>query len=387
MGLVFARALVRRGYDVEVVTGFPNYPGGTLYPGYRVRWLQREEVDGVRVTRVPLYPSHDARPVHRILNYVSFAASSLAYLLFVRRADVLYVYQLPTKAVAAAIVRRVRGIPFVLHVQDIWPDTLAASNMVRHRRVLGLVDRVVRWTYRQAAGVIAQSEGFRRLLIERGAPADRVSTVINWCDEQALARGSSASPSAGFPGPDRFRIIYAGNMGRLQALDAVLDAAERLRVTHPRITFVLMGGGVEEASLKARVAERGATNVVFLPRVPMEEVGGCIAAADAALVHLKRDPLFAITIPSKVQAYMAVGKPILVAVGGDADALVSRAGCGVSATPEDPESIAAAAIALASLSPDELRAMGERGKTYYDANLSVAAGVGHYVDALARATR
>jgi colanic acid biosynthesis glycosyl transferase WcaI len=386
-GLVLARELARRGYEVEVVTGFPNYPGGRLYPGYRISWRKREVIDGISVTRLPLYPSHDSSPLRRVLNYSSFAASSLLHcLLKARRNDVIYVYQLPTLGVVAAIVQGIRGTPFVLDVQDIWPDTLRASGMVFNRTVLRLVDAAVRWVYGRATGIAVQSEGFKRLLIERGVDPGKISLIHNWCDESSLSAAGAALPE-NFPPGDHFRIVFAGNMGTLQALDAVLRAAELLQARRPEILFVLIGGGVETESLKERARARGLSNVVFLPRVGMDRIGDYLRAADAVLVHLKNDPLFSITIPGKVQAYMSMGKPILVGVGGDAADLVASAGCGVAATPEDPESIAAAAADLASRSPGELRAMGERGRYFYWSQLSLSEGGGRFAQALEKAAQ
>ena len=377
-GLPFAKELVRKGHDVEVVTGFPNYPDGKLYPGYRMSWLKRETVDGVRVTRLPLFPSHDASAVRRLTTYATFSAAALMYCLFgAKRPDVVYVYQLPSTGVVAALIKAFRGAAFVFDVQDVWPDALRATGMVRSERVLAVVDRVTRWLYRCADVVVVLSPGFRRLLIERGVPDSKVELIYNWCDEAALAAPESLAPElAALSG--QFRIVFAGNMGKAQALDAVLEAADRLRTDGTRVHFVFVGGGVDVERLKTIAETRTLTNVMFLPRMPMNRVGEVLQAADAVLVHLKDEAIFARTIPSKIQAYMALGKPILVAVPGDAAELVRQAQCGVEALPEDAASIASAASRLASCSPDELTAMGRRAKTFYDDRLSMAVGAGRF---------
>ena len=376
-GLVFARELVQRGYDVEVVTGFPNYPGGKVYPGYKISWLRRELHEGVEVTRLPLYPSHDSSAVRRIGNYVSFAVSAFIYLLFAKKPDLIYVYQLPTLGVVASYLRILRGVPYVFDVQDIWPETLRATGMVGSEKVLRIVGRVARQVYARAAAVVVLSPGFRRMLIERGVDPAKIELIYNWCDEAALRQPQEGSLD-GFPGPDRFRIMFAGNIGRAQSLGAVLDAADQLRSSNPRITFVFIGGGVEVENLKSSAERRGLTNVVFLPRVGINRIGAFLQAADALLVHLKADPLFTVTIPGKTQAYMAMGKPILVAVPGDATDLVRQAGCGVEAIPENAASIAAAAVRLAACSDDELRAMGDRAKAFYKANLALSVGADRF---------
>ena len=379
-GLAFARALASRGYEVEGVTGFPNYPGGRLYPGYKIAPIRREVIEGIRVTRLPLYPSHDDSPLRRVLNYVSFAGSSLVYCLFAApRTDVIYVYQLLTTGLVAVIVQAIRGTPFVLDVQDIWPDTLSATGMMRNARGLRIVDRVAKFVYSKARAVAVQSEGFRRLLIDRGVPPAKIKLIPNWCDEQSLLWPVQSEASE-FPPREKFRILFAGNLGKLQALESVLDAAELLRETHPGIAFVLLGGGIEVENLKRIANSRSADNVVFLPRVGMNQVGAYLREADAVIVHLKAHPLFAITIPGKVQAYMAMGKPILIAVDGDAAELVRKAGAGISAAPQDPSAIANAAIQLASLPKEELCAMGERGRAFYFHHLCLAKGVDAFAE-------
>lgn len=380
-GLVFARELVRQGFEVEVLTGFPNYPGGKVYPGYRIKWLQREVIDGVQITRVPLYPNHDQSAFKRVLNYLSFAASSLIYGLFVaRKADVMYAYHPPlTVGITASLIRLLRRIPVVYDIQDMWPDTLRATGMIGNVRALGVVAAVCRWVYKRVNRIVVLSPGFKRLLIERGVPENKVGVIYNWADEASLTSPQGRLPER-FPGKDRFRILFAGNMGKAQALNAVLEAASLLRVQASRVCFVMLGGGVEVERLKKQATEMGLDNVVFLPPVPMAEVGTLLQAADALLVHLRQDPLFEITIPSKTQAYMAVGKPILMAVDGDAADLVRDSGGGVVAKSEDATDLARAAAELAALSQADLDRLGNNARDYYQNRLSLAVGAKRFAD-------
>lgn len=378
-GMAFARELIRQGFEVEVLTGFPNYPGGKVYPGYRIKWLQREVIDGVRVTRVPLYPSHDQSARRRVMNYASFAASSLFYgLIMGRRPDVIYAYHPPlTIGVGASIIRMLRRIPVVYDIQDMWPDTLRATGMIGNPRVLGHVERVCRWVYRRVDRIAVLSPGFRRLLVERGVPDAKIDVIYNWADEGALTAPTGTLPPV-FPGPDRFRVLFAGNMGKAQALDVVLDAAVLLQAEGMPVCFVMLGGGVETERLRQRAETLRLTNVVFLPAVPMAEVGTYLSAADALLVHLRKDPLFEITIPSKTQAYMAVGKPLLMAVDGDAASLVDLSGGGVVAESENAEALASATRRLAAMRPEDLAEMGRSAQTYYREHLSLQVGVAKF---------
>ncbi len=373
-GMVFARELVRLGHDVEVLTGFPNYPGGKLYPGYRVRFLQREVVDGISIIRVPLYPSHDGSALRRILNYASFAFSAaIIGPLVVRKADVAYVYHPPaTVALPAMVLRGVRGIPFVYDIQDLWPDTLASTGMVNSRCILACVDLFCHLTYRMASKVVVLSPGFRRRLLERGVPAGKLALIYNWCDEAKIV-----PTVAGYEEPSLdgyFNVIFAGTMGKAQALDAVLEAAQILKERLPKVQFVMVGGGIQVEHLKREKERMGLDNVLFLPRRPVSEIGSLLSRADALLVHLKDDPLFAITLPSKTQAYLAIGRPIIMAVRGDAADLVERAGGGINCLPDNAQSIADAVEQLVSMDKEQLKKMGRNGAEFYQKEMALSVG-------------
>lgn len=373
-GLVFARELVRQGFEVEVITGFPNYPCGRIYPGYRIKLIQKDVVDGVAVTRLPLYPSHDQGIMGRILNYVSFAASSLFYGLFLaKKANLIYAYHPPlTVGVAAALLRFFRQIPVVYDIQDMWPDTLRATGMLPNERALKFVGRVCDWVYKHVDRIVVLSPGFKRVLIARGVPSAKIDVIYNWCAEDAISKRSCDLP-AGFPAVG-FRVLFAGNMGKAQALPAVFEAAEILLNEAPSARFLFLGGGVEVERLKDMAEAKSLANVSFLSSVPMNEVGTYLGAADALLVHLKRDPLFRITIPSKTQAYMAAGKPIIMGVDGDAADLVREAKCGCVAESENPRSIADAVKELMQLSVEQREDLSNRSKAFYMERLSLRMG-------------
>lgn len=375
-GLVFAQELIRQGFEVEVLTGFPNYPGGKVYSGYKVKLLQREVINGVYVTRVPLYPSHDQSAIKRVLNYASFATAALAYGLFMRkRPDVIYAYHPPLAVgVTAGLLRLFRRIPVVYDIQDLWPDTLRATGMVNSARALNIISAVCQWVYRRADYLVVLSPGFKRLLIQRGVPDRKIDVIYNWADEAGLAAPCGQLPF-GFPGTEQFRILFAGNMGKAQALDTVLEAAALLLARGSKVCFVMLGGGIEVSRLMQRAVELKLTNVVFFPPVPMSEVGMLLNEADALLVHLRKDPLFEITIPSKTQAYMAVGKPLLMAVDGDAADLVTRSGGGVVAESENADALANAAEALEKSELTKLSDMGKHAKQFYQEHMALQVGV------------
>lgn len=386
-GLQFAKELQRLGHEVEVLTGFPNYPGGKVYPGYRIRLMQSEVMDGVHVLRVPLYPSHSKSALARILNYVSFAVSAGIGALFVRQPDVVYVYHPPATTVLPAMILKVlRGAPFVYDIQDLWPESLIATGMMNRSGLLKQVDGFLRRVYHAAAHIVVLSEGFKIRLLERGTPEGKITVIPNWTYEHAAVRptpGAKATSPAAADG--RFTVVYAGNMGTAQALDIVLDTAARLASRAPNARFVLLGEGIDCERLRTRRHNEALDNVIFLPRCPTWEVDEVLAGADTLLVHLKDDPLFAITVPSKTQAYLRAGKPILMGVRGDAARLVEEAGAGLSFAPESPEALADAIDRMMALGESGRRRMGEAGAAYYRQHLSLATGAARFAAIFAQA--
>lgn len=375
-GMLFAKELVSRGFVVEVITGFPNYPGGTLYNGYRIKLIQKEVVDGVLLTRLPLFPSHDKSKLGRVLNYLSFAFSSLIYgLFFSKRSDVIYAYHPPlTVGISALIIKLFRRVPVVLDIQDIWPDTLKATGMLSNIRLLGLIGKACSLIYSSVNKIVVLSPGFKQLLEDRGVPDSKIEIIYNWADEKILRNMSDESPKT-LDSIEGFKILFAGNIGLAQGLEIILRAAVLLKDDNPDLNFVVLGSGLQLDHLKKQANELKLENVHFLPAVGMDRVGGFLRAADALLIHLNSDPLFEITIPGKTQAYMAVGKPIIMGIRGDASNLVSSADCGVCFEPEDPVALAEAAKSLMSLDPADIQKLGRNAGSFYDENLSVKAGV------------
>jgi colanic acid biosynthesis glycosyl transferase WcaI len=384
-GLPLAKELSKLGHQVEVLTGFPNYPQGKLYDGYKIRFLQRETMEGVSVIRVPLYPSHDKSGLKRIINYISFAFSAAIIGPWViKKADVAYVYHPPaTIGFPAAMIKLLRRIPFVYDVQDLWPDTLAATGMFNNKLGLWLISKWCKFIYKKAGKIVVLSNGFKKALVERGVREDKITVIYNWVDDNLVKSGRKNTVLAeklGLSG--KFNIIFAGNIGKAQALDSVITAANLLRNNSRNIQFVFVGAGIEVENLKQKAKDLGLDNVLFIPQQPMSEIGAILNLADILLVHLKDDPLFRITVPSKIQAYLAVGRPILVGVRGDAADLVIKAKAGLTCIPEDANSIADGVRNFMNMSAKELDTMGENGTIFYKQNLSLEVGTMHLAQVL-----
>jgi colanic acid biosynthesis glycosyl transferase WcaI len=375
-GRDFIAGLVERGFEVEVVTGFPNYPGGKVYEGYKIRPLVRERMGETAITRLAMYPSHDRSALRRIACYTSFMITSFLYLTFrARRTELIYVYYPAlTAGLAAIAVKLFRRTPVLLDIQDMWPDSLGSSGMMKNQTLLRIANAACNLLYRHCDHILVLSPGFKNLLVERGVAADKITVVYNWADEPPVIEDRSLPE--GFDSADAFRVLFAGNMGVAQRLDTVIDAAGIVQNEHPDCVFYFMGGGIDRDRLAARAGVLGLSNVRFLPRVPLQEVQRFLTAADALLVHLTDDPLFRITIPSKTQAYLYAGRPILMGVAGDAADLVREADAGYVFPPGDAQALAACVGQLVEDGPNRREEIGRNAKTFYMERLRRSKGIG-----------
>lgn len=370
-----ATALRDHGHQVEVLTGLPNYPEGRLYPGYRVRPYQCEELDALTVHRAPLYLSHDTNARRRAANYLSFAASSTAVgLSRIRRADISVVYSSPiTAALPAMALRAMRRIPYVLLIQDMWPQSVTASEFLSDRqavRIEGALHRLCDRVYRSAAQIAVTSPGMIDLVAARGVPRSKLHFLPNWADEKnyyPVQSNLALRRELGLTRP--FTVMYAGNLGEVQGLDAVLDAAALLQ-GRDDIGFALVGRGSAESSLRSAVCARGLDNVVFVPPQPVDHMSEILATADLQLVSLKDEPLFHTILPSKIQSLLAAGRPIVGFIAGDAAHVIDHSGAGVTAAPGHPSELAAAIDRMSALPSETLTAMGDAGRRYYFAHFS-----------------
>jgi len=364
-----ATELTQRGHEVTVLTGQPSYPSRSLFPGYgRLRpWTQR--LGEVTIKRVPLASRGRGQGWRLALNFLSFAAS--ASLLGPLRArghyDVIFVYEPSpvTVGIPAIVLKRVLGAPVVFWVQDLWPETLTATGAVRSRVVLQALNRLVRWIYQESDRILVESEGFIPHALSNGATPEKLEYVPNWAEgsyrpvdlpEDAVERRLV---------PTGFRVMFAGNLGVSQALGTILDAAELTR-DHPDLHWVVLGDGRQRIWLADQVKARDLSGTVhLLGRHPVDAMPRFFALADALLVTLKHEPIYALTIPSKLQSYLACGRPIVGALDGEGARVIAEAGAGLSGPAEDSASLAQAVLSLYRTPAEELAAMGRRGRSYF----------------------
>lgn len=386
-----SRSLVALGHDVDVITGFPNYPTGRLYPGYRLRPYQFESRDGVSVHRVPLIPSHDRSAIRRAANYLSFASSAALRGRLLREPDVWLVYSTPATVAVPALLAHARyRRPYVLLIQDLWPDTVVASGFVEPGAALRTITRGLHRfcdaTYRHAAAIAVTAPGMADVLRARGVPDDKISFLPNWVDERVfrpIPRDDALARSLGLSG---FVVMYAGSLGDLQGLETAVEALDHLDDV-PDLTLAFVGSGVAEGRLRELAATRTRHRIVFLGQQPVERMAELMALSDVQLVCLRDLPLFRSTLPSKVQATLAAGRPIVASAPGDAARLVDDSGAGVSVPPADPVALAGALRGMRALAAPEREELGRRGRQFYLETMSERVGSAALSELLEAAAR
>lgn len=348
--------LASRGHAVTVYTGLPNYPGGRFFPGYGF-FGPFTEKHHAEVRRVPLVPRGAGGSVRLAINYLShaFMASVLAPLRATGDFDAILVYEPSpmTIGIPARVLRALKGAPLVFWVQDLWPESLSATGAVRSRAALALVDGVIKWIYRGCDRVLVQSEAFIPSVEAHGVPKEKIRYLPN--SAEAFYRKLPAEPHAGF------RVMYAGNIGAAQDFPTILAAAQRV----PQVEWIIVGDGRMREWVESEIGQRGLRNVRLLGQRPNEEMPRHFAQADVLLATLRREPIFAYTIPSKIQSYLACGRPIIAAMEGEGGRIIRDARAGWAVPPEDPAALAEAVLAASRLERSELDAMGNRGEAWF----------------------
>jgi glycosyltransferase involved in cell wall biosynthesis len=363
------QSLREAGCDVTVLTGQPNYPDGVIFPGYSAASLRTQIRDGLRIHRVPLVPRGHGSALRLALNYLSFVVSAAVFgpwLLRGQRIEAILVFGMSPilQSIPAIWLARLKGARLATWIQDLWPESLSATGFVRNSTLLGAVAVVVRWIYRKNDLLLVQSQAFVEPVITM---ADDTPVVYHPNPGEfafSMQDKGQVSPLQLEPG---FNVVFAGNLGAVQALDTLLLAAQLLR-DEVNVRFVLVGSGSRSSWLQQEVGRLGLDNVKLPGRFPPEDMPGIMAQASVVLVSLVKDPIISKTVPSKVQAYLAAGKPIIASLDGEGARVVMEAGAGITCPAEDAMALADAVIRLRDAPPEELKKMSRRGLSFYEKN-------------------
>jgi glycosyltransferase involved in cell wall biosynthesis len=378
------KALLAEGVAIDVVTGQPNYPGGQIFDGYRARNLSKHDWNGATIHRIPLVPRGRGTALQLIWNYLSFVLSGVFLAPFsVRRKaiDIVFVYATSPilQAIPAIVLKWVKGAKLVIWVQDLWPDSLEATGFVKNRYLLAMVHRVVRWIYRQADVILVQSGAFIEPV---AAIADRkkIHYYPNSADDVFLL--SDHVGECEINGLDEgFSVVFAGNLGTAQAVETIINAAELLK-EEKDIRIFLVGEGSRSDWIRDEIKRRQLTNVIATGRYPIESMPAILRQAGALLVTLKDQPIFSMTVPSKVQAYLAMGRPIIACMNGEGARIVVEANAGISCPAEGAIALAQAISKLSKMTDTERAALGHNGqryfRTHFDSKLLTQTLISHF---------
>ncbi len=336
------REWARAGHQITVITCVPNFPKGEIYPGYQNRIFQTERMEGIRVIRVWSYITANEGFIKRILDYSSFMAAAVLASAFVKSPDII-IGTSPHffTACGAFLASRIKGVPFVFELRDLWPESIKAVGAMRDSLVIRLLERIEMFLYRHAAMIVSVTHSFKRILIRRGIEADKIKVVMNGADLsrfRPMPKDPELSERYGLK--DKFVVGYVGTHGMAHALDTILIAAKRAADTNSDdYRFVFLGDGARKEALKSQATCMGLRNVIFLDSVPKAEVARYWSLLDAAVIHLRRTPLFRTVIPSKLFECMGMGIPVLHGVAGESAEIVEKEGVGLIFAPEDADEL------------------------------------------------
>ncbi len=358
-----ASELARRGHQVTVITGYPNYPQGKLYDGYDIQACRRETICGVRVFRVAHFVNRSHSAIKRVLSYLSFSmAAFVAGIAFANKPDIIWTYQLGLPGLLLSTFKRK---PWVHEVQDLWPEWAEQAMSGLTGTLSHMLATQERLIYKRAHCLITISKGLKNALLNKGVPESRIQVIPNWANERYLQPESRSPVLGDLTGLNgRFNIIYAGNVGTAQRLGVILEAAQLLQDL-PEVQFVVIGDGVERAKLEQRARSLRLENVRFLGICPPDELSHYYAFADVLFLSLGSSPVYQVTIPSKTYSYLASGRPILAAASGEVAELIREIGAGKVCPPEDPQALAKAVRELYAMPSAQREAMGTAGRSAF----------------------
>lgn len=364
----------KRGHEVTVLTGIPNYPEGKIYEGYGFFKNRKQEINGVKIIRSLLFPRGNGGGILLFLNYYSFAffASIRAFFLGLsNKYDAVIVHEPSpiTQFYPALLLKKLWKTPVYFWVMDLWPESLSIAGGVKNKMVLGFYESVVKNFYKNSEKILITSKGFRKSINEKGNFDNKIVYFPNWA-EDSISEGDKNYPIPSLP--DGFKVMFAGNIGEAQDLDNIMNAALELK-NQKNIKFVLVGDGRKMPFVKEFIEENQLHETVHLAgRFPVEAMASFFNKADVMLVTLKDDPIFNLTVPAKVQAYMSASKPIVAMLNGEGADNINEAKCGFAVNAGDYKTLANTILKASELPQSELLKMGENSRKFYEENFKMS---------------
>jgi colanic acid biosynthesis glycosyl transferase WcaI len=366
----FAFKMSKRGHSIAVLTGMPNYPEGKFFGKYRI--LKKETFNNVEIYRVPIIPRGNSNKINLFINYLSFLISGIIFGPFLLRSfkpNLIFAinYTPPSASIIGYIMGKIYNAPLYLWIQDLWPESLTATNTIKSKFILNFVKKVMTFLYNSSSCILVQSRSFVEHIKNQTQDTNKIYYFPNWAEDSFNKSTNLSKNKYSSLIPDnKFIIMFAGNLGIAQSLETIIEAA-LLSKKHP-IHWVFLGDGRQINWLKDQVRINRLENVSILGRYPLDDMPLFFNLADAMLVTLKKDPLLNLTVPGKVQSYLKFGKPILSAIDGDGSLIISESNSGYNSPSEDGEMLSMNAIRISQLSDSELKDMSQNAKQFYSKN-------------------
>ncbi len=363
-----ALGLISRGHKVTVLTGIPNYPKGSFFKGYKF-WQSNEDWKGIKIVRSPLFPRGKGKGWQLALNYLSFAIfGTITGLIKCRdQYDTIlgFAPSPVTSAFPAITLRAIKRVPFAFWLQDLWPESLTAAGMPLPRILMKLVRIMVDFIYKRCDSIFIQSPGFKRHVLDAGISESKIHYVPNWAEEifQPMVANEEFAKKEMLP--EGFKVFFAGNIGKAQDFETILEAAKILK--HQKIIhWVVLGEGRQLKWVKKEISKHKMHETFhLLGRKPMEQMPSFFAHANVLLATLKKNPVFSLTIPSKIQSYLACKKPIIVSIEGVGSEVIKKSQSGISVSPGEPIKLANAVVEIFNMDKVTQEELGENGLRYY----------------------
>jgi Glycosyltransferase len=367
-----SRMLAERGHQVTVLTGIPNYPGGKFFPGYGFIRKRAENYFGVKIIRVPLLPRGKGGGFRLALNYFSFAffASILGPFKCRDPYDVIFVYEPSpiTVGLPAIVMKKIKSAPIVFWVQDLWPESLSATGAVKSQYILKMVEHLVRFVYSCCDLILVQSRVFINAISNMGIEQSKIKYFPNSAEGIFSQADGVVKLSQDIKFPEGFRIMFAGNIGAAQDFETILTAAELIK-NHADIHWAIVGDGRMFSWVQEQIKLRQLSQTVhLLGRHPVEAMPSFFSSADVMLVTLRKEPNFALTVPAKVQAYMASARPIIAALDGEGARIIEEAGAGLVCPSENAEMLAETVLKVYHMDKVQRKKMAMKGRKYFEEN-------------------
>jgi len=359
-----------RGHEVKILTGIPNYPGGRLFAGYNFFGPLSETYENIPIFRVPVLPRGNGSGIRLVLNFVSFLFFACLFgpLRRLGSVDLIFIYEPSpiTVCLPALLLKKLKSAPVMFWMQDLWPESLSATGAISSEKVLKIVDILVRFIYRGCDRILIQSRAFIESIKRQGGDLNRVLYFPNSAEKLYKPVKLKAYASERSMMPDGFSVTFAGNIGAAQDFGTILNAAELLK-DQTEINWVIIGDGRKFRWVKKQIHNKGLGQTVhLLGRYPAETMPRFFALSDALLVTLKKEPIFALTIPSKVQSYLACAKPIIAALDGEGASVIKESGAGMTCQAENPRELSQSVLKLYNMSEADRKEMGKKGRRYFE---------------------